>query len=107
VTDLLLALVAVPLLVALGLAALSAVTVVPFVLSLRTAEARGFSEARWGALALAASVVGALLALVVLLSDAPTWGVLPPLVLAWAGPVALWATSGSERIGGRAGAHEG
>lgn len=105
--DLLLATLAFTAVVALGLLALAAVTLVPFVLALQTAERRGFSTARWGAVSLVASVAGVLLVLLVLRSEAPRWGVLPPLVLAWAAPVALWATSGSERLGGRAGRHEG
>ena len=106
--DLLLAAIGFPLIVALGLALLAAVTLVPFVLALRMADSRSFPSLRWGAFALAGSLLGLLLALVVLRSEriADAAAVLP-LVLTWAGPGALWLLTGEDAaIGGRAGAHE-
>lgn len=106
--DLLLAAVTFPLLVALALAALAAVTLVPFVMALQMADARAFSAARWGAVALVGSVAGLLLALLFYRSDRiPTPAALLPLTFTWAGPGLLWLLTGSEtRVGGRAGAHE-
>ena len=106
--DLLLAAVVFPLLVALGLALLAAVTLVPFVVALQMADSRRFSTTRWGAVALAASGVGLLLALVFYRSDSvPSAAALLPLILTWAGPGALWLLTGEEAVvGGRAGAHE-
>ena len=106
--DLLLAALGFPLLVALALALLAAVTLVPFVVALRMADERAFSTTRWGAFALVASAIGLLLALHVLRSDRVTGlATLLPLVITWAGPGALWLLSGEEAgVGGRAGAHE-
>ena len=106
--DLLLAAVVFPLLVALGLALLAAVTLVPFVVALQMADTRRFSTTRWGAVALVASVVGLLLALVFYRSDSvPSAAALLPLIITWAGPGALWLLTGEEVVvGGRAGAHE-
>ena len=106
--DLLLAAVAFPLIVALALALLAAVTLVPFVAALQMAQTRAFSTTRWGAFALVACAIGLLLALVFYRSDSvPSAAALLPLVLTWAGPGALWLLTGEEAaIGGRAGAHE-
>lgn len=106
--DLLLAAVGFPLIVAVALALVSALTLVPFVLALRMADERAFSSTRWGAVALAGSLLGLLLALVVLRSDRVfDLAALLPLVLTWAGPGALWLLTGQEvAVGGRAGAHE-
>jgi predicted membrane protein len=108
VTDLVLAAIVFPLIVALGLALLAAVTLVPFVLALQMAEARSFSPTRWGAVALAGSVVGLLLALVLYRSDRiASVAALLPLTLALTGPGLLWLLSGEEAlVGGRSGAHE-
>jgi predicted ABC-type exoprotein transport system permease subunit len=108
VLDLLLAAVAFPLIVAVGLALLAAVTLVPFVVALQMAQARAFSTTRWGAVALAFIGVGLLLALVFSRSaSVPSAAALLPLVVTWAGPGALWLLTGEEAaIGGRAGAHE-
>ena len=106
--DLLLAAVTFPLVVALGLALLAAVTLVPFVLALHMAEARSFSTQRWGAVSLVGSVVGLVLALLFYRSDriAPLAALLP-LTFTFAGPALLWLLTGEEtRVGGRAGAHE-
>lgn len=106
--DLLLAAVTFPLVVAVVLALLSAVTLVPFVLALQMAEQRAFSTARWGVVALVGSLVGLLLALVFFRSDRiPAPAALLPLTFTWAGPGLLWLLTGDEsRVGGRAGAHE-
>ncbi|MEX2289404.1 MAG: hypothetical protein WD794_03645 [Mycobacteriales bacterium] len=106
--DLLLALVTFPLIVAVGLALLAAVTLVPFVLALQMADARAFSSARWGAVALGGSLLGLALALVFSrVERVPTLAALLPLVLTWSGPGALWLLTGEETaIGGRAGRHE-
>lgn len=106
--DLLLAAVVFPLIVAILLALLALVTLVPFVVALQMAERRGFSTVRWGALALAASLLALLGALLVLRSDTiATPAAALPLVLAAAAPGALWLLSGGETsIGGRAGRHQ-
>ena len=106
--DLLFAAIGFPLLVALGLVLLAAVTLVPFVVALRMADDRDFSTTRWGVVALAGSLLGLLLALVVHRSERiPDLAALLPLLLTWTGPGLLWLLSGEESvIGGRAGAHE-
>ena len=106
--DLLLAALAFPLIVALGLALLAAFTLVPFFVALQMADARAFSTARWGAIALAGSAVGLLLALVFYRSDRiSTLAALLPLSFTWTGPGLLWLLTGEEaRVGGRSGAHE-
>lgn len=98
----------VPLLVALALAVLLALTVVPFVLACDMAERRRFSVARWGAVALAGSALGLSVALLAWRrTDLPTLLVLLPLALTWTGPALLWLLEGTEeRLGGRRGAHE-
>jgi type II secretory pathway component PulK len=107
VLDLLLAVVAVAVLVAVALALLAAVTLVPFVVALQMADARRFSTARWGAVALLGSALGLAAALVVLRAErVPDLVGLLPLALTWLGPGALWLLTGEEaRIGGRAGRH--
>jgi hypothetical protein len=108
VLDLLLAAVTFPLIVAIGLALLAAVTLAPFVVALQMADTRRFSTTRWGAVALVASLLGLGLFLVFYRSDRiPTLAALMPLALTWTGPGALWLLSGEEvEVGGRAGAHE-
>ena len=106
--DLLLAAVAFPLIVALGLALLAAVTLAPFVVALQMADQRAFSTGRWGAVAVVASLLGLALALLFYRSDRlPDLAAVLPLLLTWAGPGLLWLLSGEEAVvGGRAGAHE-
>ena len=106
--DLLLAVVAAGLLVALALALLSAVTLAPFVVALQLAEARRFSTARWGALALAGVGVALLVALVLVRGDRVSLPVaLLALLLAWGVPAGLWLlTEQDTGFGGRAGRHE-
>jgi hypothetical protein len=108
VLDLLLAAVVFPLIVAIVLALLALVTLVPFVVALQMAEQRGFSTARWGAVAMVASLLALLGALLLLRSDSiATPAAALPLVFAAAGPGALWVLSSDQTgIGGRAGRHE-
>ena len=106
--DLLLAAVTFPLIVALGLALLAAVTLVPFVVALQMAQTRSFSTGRWGTIAVVGSLVGLALAAVFFRSDRlPDVAAVLPLLVTWAGPGLLWLLSGEEAVvGGRAGAHE-
>jgi hypothetical protein len=108
VLDLLLAAIGFPLIVALALALLAAVTLAPFVVALQMADARGFPTGRWGVVALAASLLGLGLALVFYRSDRiQPLAALLPLLLTWAGPGALSLLSAQDaEVGGRAGAHE-
>lgn len=106
--DLLLAAVTFPLILAAGLAVLAALTLVPFVVALQMADSRSFSSTRWGAVALAGSLLGLLLALVFYRSDRiPGPAALLPLTFTWTGPGLLWLLTGSEAVlGGRSGGHE-
>jgi hypothetical protein len=108
VLDLLLAAVTFPLIVALGLAALAAVTLVPFVVALQMADRRRFSTARGGVVALGGSLLGLAGALLLWRAEGvPTSATLLPLLLTWGGPGALWLLADDDvRVGGRAGAHE-
>ena len=94
------------LVVAVAMAAVYAVTVVPFVLALTLAERRGFSTGRWGGLALLGVLLGLALAGAARLADAPRLVQVLPLLLGFAAPLALYLLDGSERVGGRAGRHE-
>ncbi len=106
--DLLLAAIVLPLLVAVALAALAGLTLVPFVVALELAERRRFSTTRWGAVSLAASVLGLGFALLVLRSDSvPPAVALPGVLLTWLAPVLLRVLGpAGTALGGRAGAHE-
>ena len=106
--DLLLAAVTFPLILAVGIALLAAVTLVPFVVALQMADSRRFSTTRWGIVALGGSLLGLALFAAFYRSDRiPTLAALMPLVLTWTGPGALWLLTGEEaEVGGRAGAHE-
>lgn len=106
--DLLLAGIGFPLIVAVALALLAAVTLAPFVVALQMADARRFPTGRWGVVALAGSLLGLALALVFAAWDrVPTLGALLPLLLTWTGPGALALLSADDaEVGGRAGAHE-
>jgi hypothetical protein len=108
VLDLLLAAVTFPLILAVAVALLAVVTLVPFVLALQMAERRRFSTTRWGAVALGGSLLGLAFAFLFYRSDqVPTAAALLPLVLTWTGPGLLWLLTGEEAlVGGRAGAHE-
>lgn len=102
--DVLVAAAVVALLVALGLAVLYGLTVVPFVLAVDLAESRGRSTGRWAGWALAA-VLGALVlaALAWRLGGGAVAGV---LALAVAFVPALVLLARGERAGGPAGRHE-
>lgn len=106
--DLLLAALLFPLIVALALALLALVTLVPFVATLQMADRRGFTTARWGAVSLAGSLLALAVAVVFYRSDSiPTWGALLPLIFSLAGVGGLWMLSSDEvEVGGRAGRHE-
>ena len=106
--DTLLAAIVFAVIVAVGLAGLAAVTLVPFVLALQMADARRFSTARWGAVTLAGSLLGlAVAAYVVLRTDRSSAFALLGLPFAFLGPGVLWLLEEQQsRIGGRAGAHE-
>lgn len=94
-------------LVALALAVLVAVTVVPVFVALQMADARRFSTGRWGAVSALGVVAGLLLAYVLHKHDAARIVQVVPLVLTWVGPAALWLLAEDQvRIGGRAGSHE-
>ena len=94
------------LLVLLALAGLG-VTVLPFVTATGTAERKGLSSARAGALTLAAVAVGLAASLLVVRSDLPTPYALLPLALCWVVPGALALLDGSRAgLGGRRGLHE-
>ncbi|GAC1439808.1 MAG: hypothetical protein NVS3B26_05510 [Mycobacteriales bacterium] len=104
---LLVSLVTFPLIVALMLAVLVALTVVPVFFALQMADARRFSTARWCAVSAAGVVVGLGYAYVLHKHHVPRLVQLLPLVLTWAGPAALWLLEeGQTRYGGRAGRHE-
>lgn len=100
-TAVLLVMVAVLALAGLGL------TVVPYVVALDMAQARRFSTARAGALALTGVLVGLAGAFLLYRSDLPTVLLLLPLGLCWLVPGALWLLDeGQVAVGGRQGAHE-
>ena len=102
--DLLAAAAAFTAVIALGLAALALLTLVPFVLALRRAEQRGFDPARWGTVALVGSVLGVGLALVALRSSPVL--LLLAIPLAFAGVLALLVLPVDSGVGGRAGRHQ-
>lgn len=104
--DTLLAAAVFALVVAVGLAVLYAVAVLPFVLAATMAERRGFSTGRWGGLAAAGVVVALGLAFLARHGGASRLVQVLPLVLAFAAPAALFLMQGTERVGGRAGRHE-
>ena len=92
---------------ALLLAVLVAVTVVPVYAAVQMAEVRRFSTTRWCAIASVAVVLGLGLAYELHKHDVTRLLVMLPVVLTWAAPAALWLLeAGQTRIGGRAGAHE-
>lgn len=94
-------------LVALAVALLVAVTVVPVFVALQMADVRRFSTGRWGAISSAGVLIGLGLAYELHKHDASKLFVVLPLLLTWATPVALWLLDESQqRLGGRAGLHE-
>jgi hypothetical protein len=105
VVDLLLAVLAVTVLGAIGLLALAGLTVVPFVLALLQADARGLSPGRVGGLAAAGVLVALALAGASLLAGAPVALGLPALSLAYAVPLLLKVLE-RPSFAGAAGRHE-
>lgn len=103
--DLLAATAAATVVVAVALALLAAVTLVPFVVTLQRADARGVAAARWAVVSLVGSVAGLAAVLLIVRSDRPTalavFGLLPVL----AGPALLSLLSKNEAVSGRAGRH--
>jgi len=98
VRDLVLPVLAAAVFVALGLAALSAVTLAPFVVALQLADARRRSAAAWGAAALAAAGAALGVALVLLLAGGhPVVAGLAGAALAWAVPAVLWRSGPGTR----------
>jgi hypothetical protein len=93
-------------LVALALAVLYAVTVLPFLLALSAAERGGLSTGRWAGVSLLAVVLALGLALVLARSGAGRLATLLPLALAFVPAVAARLLAGDDRWGGRAGRHE-
>jgi hypothetical protein len=94
-------------LVALVLAFLVAVSVVPVFLSLQMADVRRFSTMRWLLFSAAAVLLGLAGAYALHDNDLPRIVKVLPLVLTWAGPAALWLLEeGQTRVGGLAGRHE-
>jgi hypothetical protein len=104
VLDALVAAAVVALLVALGLAVLSAVTVLPFLVTVDLAERRGGSTGRWAGVSLAAVLLALALALGGLLAGAPRPLLVLALALGFAPAGVLAARSGT--LGGRPGRHE-
>jgi hypothetical protein len=105
---LLVTLVTFTLLVALIVAGLVAVTVLPVFVSLQMADARRFSTARWFVFSGLTVIAGVGYAFLLKRhTEVPTVVALLPLALTWAGPAALWLLeAGQTRIGGSAGRHE-
>jgi hypothetical protein len=89
------------------LAVLVAVTVLPVFVALQMADARRFSNGRWGAISLVTVVVGLGVAYLLHTHDVSRVLVALPLVFTWAGPGALWLLDSQQTsIGGRPGLHE-
>ena len=94
-------------LVALIVALLTAVTVVPVYAAVQLAEARRFSTTRWCAIATVTVLVGLGCSYVLHQHQASRILALLPLLLTWSAPVGLWLLdAGQKRLGGTAGAHE-
>ncbi|MCW2607607.1 MAG: hypothetical protein JWO60_2300 [Frankiales bacterium] len=101
--DLLTATAVVVALVAVVLALVVGLTVLPFVRAVDLADGSGGSPARAGALTLGTAGLGLLLALLVLRSELPRPVLLVPLLLCWSVPVVLAL---ARRAPGGRGAHE-
>ena len=99
--DLLLSVLAAAVLVTVGLAALAALTLVPFVVALQAADARCRSTARWGAAALAGSIAALAVALgLLVIGTPPAVAALVAAALAWTVPAVLWrAGRGARPLG--------
>ena len=89
------------LVVAVGLAALYAVTVVPFLLAVGMAERRGLSTGRWGGLAVLGVLLGLGLALAVRAVDLPRVLQLLALLGVFSAPALLLVTGDGARSAGR------
>lgn len=95
--------------VALGLVGLAALTLAPFLLTLRVADRRGFGSGRCGALSLLAAVLGLLVvALGVRALGGPSTlaAVVAGAVVAYAAPLAVAVLPAWPPLTGRAGRHE-
>lgn len=103
--DLLLALLATLVILAVGLTALAGLTVVPFLLALRLAETRQLSPGRVGAFAAGGILLGLALSGAALVLDVPVWLVLPALALTYVVPLLL-RLLGRPSLAGTAGRHE-
>lgn len=94
-------------LVALLLAALVAVTVLPVFVSLQLAERRRFSTARWFVVSSVGVLLGLGVAYVLHKHGVSRFVQSVPLVLTWVGPAVLWLLEERQvGLGGRAGRHE-
>jgi hypothetical protein len=108
VSDLVVSFVIVVVLLAVVLAGLVAITVVPAVLTVQLAERRGFDLFRWGCVGTSFALVGTALAVLAGAgkTSAPAWSAVIPLALTWAGPFLVSQVArGDEALGGRPGAH--
>lgn len=94
------------LVVALALAVLYALTVVPVVLAIAMAERRGFPTARWTAAAIAGVLIGLALAVVLRRAGGHIGVQGAGLLLVFTAPMALWLLERGDRLGGRGGRHE-
>jgi hypothetical protein len=104
---LLVTLVTFTLLVALAVAVLVALTVVPVFIAVQMADARRFSTGRWAALATLGVLAGLGVAYLLHQHHAPKLLAALPVVLTWAAPAVLWLLDeGQARLGGRCGLHE-
>jgi hypothetical protein len=93
--------------VAVSLAVLVAVSVLPLFVTLQMADSRRFSTFRWGAASSIAVLGGLGGAYLLHEHDVARLLTVLPMVLTWAGPAALWLLEeGQTRLGGRAGLHE-
>lgn len=104
--DALVSAVAFALIVAVAMAVLYALVVVPFLLAVGMAERRGFSTGRWGGLAVVGVLAGLASAYLARKAGVARIAQPLPLLLVLAAPAALWMLDGSEPLGGRAGRHE-
>lgn len=102
-TDLLAATAVFTLLVALALGVLAALTLVPFVLTLRAVEDRGLSSLLWGALALGGSLFGVAVVLAATRTDGTARLVLAVfgVAVAFAAPAAVRTLSTDREPAGR------
>ena len=92
-------------LLAVGLALLVAVTVVPAVVSAELAERRGLSTTRWGLIGTGFALAGTAVA-VLAATQVSVWVAVIPVLLTWAGPGLVFQIArGDVGIGGRPGKH--